>query len=244
MKIILAEADEAVYRMLEHALKSGSSELEIIAAPSGSSRLQLVKLHRPALVVADTILPGMDGLSAMRAVRQLPVEMQPELVVISGYYSGLLQREVCALRPLLFATWPCDVDWLAGEILHCCRTLLCRFAGRGDDTAQNLRHLLLELGINPRCKGFAYIQTSVAMLMSGARTDRSLTKVLYPAVAKQHGVTAANVERAIRSAVMAAWKRPGLLLQREIFPARPTNGAFLVQLAEYLVDMCKFSQYK
>lgn len=64
----------------------------------------------------------------------------------------------------------------------------------------------------------------------------SLTKCLYHDVARKFGTNPACVERAIRSAILAAWKKDGILWQSKLFLERPTNGELFNVVVELLQE--------
>ena len=68
----------------------------------------------------------------------------------------------------------------------------------------------------------------------------SVTKLLYPTVAKDYQTTDVKVERAIRNAVEVAWSRGSVEIQKSIFgydseeKKRPTNTEFIASIADYI----------
>ena len=77
--------------------------------------------------------------------------------------------------------------------------------------------------------------------MSVNDTDvlNSITKVLYPTIAKQHNTTPSRVERAIRHAIEVAWSRGKMDTIDELFgytvsygKGKPTNSEFVALIAD------------
>ena len=69
----------------------------------------------------------------------------------------------------------------------------------------------------------------------------TLTKVLYPSVAKKYGTTSSRVERAIRHAIEVAWDRGDLEVLNSFFGytvqnsrGKPTNSEFIAMIADNL----------
>jgi two-component system response regulator (stage 0 sporulation protein A) len=69
----------------------------------------------------------------------------------------------------------------------------------------------------------------------------SVTKVLYPTVAKKHSTTASRVERAIRHAIEVAWDRGDVEVLNSFFGytiqnerGKPTNSEFIAMIADKL----------
>ena len=67
---------------------------------------------------------------------------------------------------------------------------------------------------------------------------QSVTKVLYPEVARTHGCNKDNVERCIRTALGSAWKRHNIEVWQKYFPTAdhcPSNAVFISRMAEALL---------
>jgi len=69
----------------------------------------------------------------------------------------------------------------------------------------------------------------------------SITKILYPTIAKQFQTTSSRVERAIRHAIEIAWNRGNIEAIDHIFgytvnaaKAKPTNSEFIAMIADKL----------
>lgn len=69
-----------------------------------------------------------------------------------------------------------------------------------------LDRLLINLGVNPRMKGYSYLFDGVMLAYYKPELLGALTKELYPEIAKlRRGVTASQVERNLRYAIFVAW---------------------------------------
>ena len=69
----------------------------------------------------------------------------------------------------------------------------------------------------------------------------SITKILYPSIAKQYHTTSSRVERAIRHAIEVAWDRGDLETLQAYFgytvsgiKGKPTNSEFISMIADRL----------
>jgi DNA-binding response OmpR family regulator len=79
-RIVVADDDPKVRRLLEHALKA--PEFEVHAFPTGAAALQAMPHLRPDCVVSDMLMPDMDGERFLRGVRSISgLESVPFLVV-------------------------------------------------------------------------------------------------------------------------------------------------------------------
>lgn len=96
MSVILVVEDEATLALLA-TLALEDDGHEVIVASNGQRGLTAVKEHQPDLVVADFMMPVMDGMEMMRRLRQdgaqLPVLLSSALPEgqIPGHDEGLHQ---------------------------------------------------------------------------------------------------------------------------------------------------------
>lgn len=95
------------------------------------------------------------------------------------------------------------------------------------------RFLLHVLGIPMHVSGARYLETAGEVASRLNNLSRQMTKTVYPAVARAYGVSAQQVERAIRHAIALAWERGGMI-RSAFFPGgRPTNSEVIACLARY-----------
>ena len=77
MHTILIVDDSAVERRLAGGLLQASTDYELLYAEDGIEALGLIAESRPSVVVTDLVMPGMDGLELVQAIRnsypQIPV---------------------------------------------------------------------------------------------------------------------------------------------------------------------------
>lgn len=101
--------------------------------------------------------------------------------------------------------------------------------------------LLAAIGVPANLRGCAYLRTALLLAREDPRMLRGLNRRLYPAIAREHGASAAAVERAIRHAIAVTWARGGGERCRALMGRvcscvgdHPSNGELLTLLAEWL----------
>lgn len=99
---------------------------------------------------------------------------------------------------------------------------------------EKLDGVLLELGHRDNIKGTEYLRVGAALY----ERSMSMTKELYPAIAKAAGTTPFRVERAMRHSIETAWNRGSYDAQLKYFghtvspdKGRPTVGEYLARIA-------------
>ena len=90
-------------------------------------------------------------------------------------------------------------------------------------------------------QGYQYLRTAILMTISDSEIINSVTKVLYPSVAKKYSTTTSRVERAIRHAIEVAWDRGDVDTLNSYFGytiqnnrGKPTNSEFIAMIADNL----------
>ena len=105
----------------------------------------------------------------------------------------------------------------------------------------DVTNVIHEIGVPAHIKGYQYLRDSIIMAVEDTDILNSITKVLYPAIAKKYQTTASRVERAIRHAIEVAWSRGKMETLEELFgytvnngKGKPTNSEFIALIADKL----------
>lgn len=109
--------------------------------------------------------------------------------------------------------------------------------GRQAPDYRRVCHLLRRMGVTPNYTGFHQAARAACEAARRPELMLSLSKWLYPLVAREMNTTGAAVERNIRTVILRVWRQnPELLRQCARFPLnkRPTCGEFLDMLAACL----------
>lgn len=99
--------------------------------------------------------------------------------------------------------------------------------------------IMLDIGVPANLRGYHYIRD--AILLSGRDVEMvsSVTKLLYPVIAKRFKTTDQKVERAIRNAIEVSWNRGNKKTFEKMFGysvlngrGRPTNSEYIARIAD------------
>lgn len=118
-----------------------------------------------------------------------------------------------------------------------------KFAEREvDEKKYCVTKVMLELGMPAHLRGYHYLRESICLSMNDMELVGSVTKLLYPEIAKIYHTSNEKVERAIRSVIEVGWERGNRNLYEEIFgysiadgKKRPTNSEFVLGIADYII---------
>ncbi len=100
-------------------------------------------------------------------------------------------------------------------------------------------NIIHEIGVPAHIKGYQYLREAIIMSVNDIDMLNSITKILYPTIAKKYQTTSSRVERAIRHAIEVAWSRGKMDTIDALFgytinngKGKPTNSEFIALIAD------------
>ncbi|MCM1112686.1 MAG: sporulation initiation factor Spo0A C-terminal domain-containing protein [Muribaculum sp.] len=107
------------------------------------------------------------------------------------------------------------------------------------DLEQDVTDMIHEIGVPAHIKGYQYLREAIMMSVEDPSMISSITKILYPTIAKRFQTTSSRVERAIRHAIEVAWSRGRMETLDALFgytvdtgKGKPTNSEFIALIAD------------
>lgn len=109
----------------------------------------------------------------------------------------------------------------------------------GYDLERDVTDMIHEIGVPAHIKGYQYLREAIIMSVEDPEMLGSITKVLYPTIARKYQTTSSRVERAIRHAIEVAWNRGRMETLDAMFgytintgKGKPTNSEFIALIAD------------
>jgi len=84
LKVLVVEDDNILLRIYKARLSSWGLPIEVITAPNAYDGLVLIGRESPDLMIADLMMPGIDGFQMIRTLINSPFKEGMEIVVVSG----------------------------------------------------------------------------------------------------------------------------------------------------------------
>lgn len=107
------------------------------------------------------------------------------------------------------------------------------------DLEKDVTDMIHEIGVPAHIKGYQYLREAIMMSVEDMDMLNSITKLLYPTIAKKFQTTPSRVERAIRHAIEVAWSRGRMETLEALFgytintgKGKPTNSEFIALIAD------------
>ncbi len=90
-KILIVDDSVSVRKALERIL--APQNLEVYTAESAETGLQVLNSHEPDLIIADVVMPGMDGFELTQVLRADPKHKKIPIILISGIVNHSVQEQ-------------------------------------------------------------------------------------------------------------------------------------------------------
>lgn len=234
IKIMLADADGEARSMLQDALEKTGRFAVIASTGDGNEALRLAGEAKPDILVLDLILPGLDGLSVLS---RLEGEQLPLVLVTSSFVTQEVAAQAGDLGASMFISKPYGEDAMVESLLRLAEKADPRVHAPGlEELVTSIIH---EVGVPAHIKGYQYVREAIMITVENMDVINSVTKILYPEVAKRYHITPSRVERAIRHAIEVAWDRGDLETLQKFFgytvsnaKGKPTNSEFIAMISD------------
>ncbi len=253
-KLNVAIADDnKIMRDLLGKIVTSDEELRLIGtAKDGEEACSLIKAKEPDVVLLDIIMPKLDGLGVLDRIRQdKTLKNRPSFLMISAVSNERITEDAFAKGADYYIMKPFDDSVVLDRI----KTVLKRRSAKdnipkvpGFDKAElytmqtleeDVTEIIHEVGVPAHIKGYQYLREAIIMSVNNMDMLNSITKVLYPGIAKKFQTTPSRVERAIRHAIEVAWSRGKMDTLDDLFgytisngKGKPTNSEFIALITD------------
>lgn len=253
ISVAIVDDNKRVIETLEEVL-SGTSGMEVVAtARNGKEAMQQIKEKKPDVVLLDLVLSELDGLSVMERIKQdKEIGDKISFIVVSSIRQESVMEKAFSVGADYFIIKPFDHEAMVARIQQ---VYFSRFNSGTDMVAAkvyenkkkmpaynletDVTNIIHEIGVPAHIKGYQYLRDAIMMSVKDSEMLNSITKLLYPTIAKQHKTTPSRVERAIRHAIEVAWSRGKMDTIDDLFgytvsngKGKPTNSEFVALIAD------------
>ncbi len=219
----------------------------IMTQRDGKELWEAILQYKPELVIMDAVMPHYDAVNILQ--KMIKEKLSPAVIVTSISGNHYMEEEIvrcgayCMVKPI-------DMQYLSDCIANMLKNKNAitpagfRKTQVGNTTAtleMLVTDVIFSVGIPAHIKGYAYLRKAIMLAITDPDMIGSVTKSLYPEVAKAFGTTSSRVERAIRHAIEVAWDRGDVEVLDAYFGytintgrGKPTNSEFVAMIADRL----------
>ena len=243
-KILLCdESGEERKRIIDFLTKSGFHHID--EATKGDIAIERLMSESYDIAIVDLWMSGVDGIGIIRSLQKSHLKNKPSFILTSpvNKQNILLEAseagaDICLLKPFDNSSLVAHIDSLIR--LRSRNDMYSTVSVNADMEAQ-VTKIIHQIGVPAHIKGYQYLRTAILMTIEDNDIINSVTKVLYPTVAKKYQTTTSRVERAIRHAIEVAWDRGDIDTLNAYFGytiqnsrGKPTNSEFIAMIADNL----------
>lgn len=245
-KILIADENSEMRHTAKEALmKYGYRYVD--EASNGEDALSMIQRNKYDVVLADIWLSRLDGISLIRQCGQLNFapDTAPAFIIASLVVNQNIFIEASKAGAAMCLPKPIDYDCLGDHVSAIAESRssgnLSQSTTSGPDMETQVTKIIHQIGVPAHIKGYQYLRSAILMTIQDNDIINSVTKVLYPSVAKKYSTTTSRVERAIRHAIEVAWDRGDIDTLNSYFGytvqnsrGKPTNSEFIAMIADSL----------
>jgi len=234
-KLLIADNSEEFCIALANTLQD---RFCIKTCQDGLDALELLLAFQPDVAVLDLMMAGLDGITLIQTAAEKGIH--PTILVTSRYTSDYISTSMYHLGVAYIMRKPCSISAVATRIIDLSSQAVASALPHADSKMQ-ISEALLQLNIPTKLKGYGYIREGINLLAKDPK--QSITKELYPDIAKHFQCTKNQVERSVRNAIEAGWKKRVPDIWDIYFPnaeRRPSNATFIAALTDrYILHQAK-----
>ena len=235
--VYVAEADkEQRLSVIERQSNSDNIRVEGESG-SGITVIDEVERLKPDVLVTGLVLPDLDGFAVLDRLKK--ENLKTRIIVVSALTGEGFISKAMGLGASYYMVKPLDISALLEQIV----------SGTGGarrikdkNLDEKISNIFMSVGIPAHIKGYHFLREAIKLAILKPDIINSITKGLYPSIAKSYNTTASKVERAIRHAIEVAWNKGRIENRNNLFGVKvytsldkPTNGEFIALVADKML---------
>lgn len=247
LKVVVADDTAELGQSCERTLKSYGMDV-ILCKKDGLKVIEAIKQIKPNVILADVFMPNTDILGVLAEINKMDEKDRPMVMAMSSFDNSRLEKEMLDSGASYYFLKPFDVNTMAQRIIK-----LSDWKNDLSPVVVNdkvltdsglelmVTEIIHQIGVPAHIKGYHYLRESIILSVKNNEIINSVTKLLYPTVAKKYNTTSSRVERAIRHAIEVAWDRGDIDVLNSYFGytvqnerGKPTNSEFIAMISDKL----------
>lgn len=205
-------------------------------AKNGVEALEKIRALSPDVIVLDMLLPEKDGISVLAGINK----GSEKIIAVSSIAEESFASIALSSGADYYLVKPVRPDELLLKIESVLR--FSRKTAAGAATDRKISDIFMTVGIPAHIKGYYFLREAIKMAIDCPDIINSITKRLYPDVARRFDTSPSKVERAIRHAIEVAWNKGKIENINSLFgikiyssTEKPTNGEFIALVADKML---------
>lgn len=243
LKVLLADDSASFGTSCQAALQKNG--FEVLCVPKdGMMVVGMLENQHFDVVVIDGFMARMDALDVLAKLET--ATDRPLVIVLSSVDNDTFRSTIMMAGANYYLLKPVNPQTLAQRVFQLTQCRMQNGSSPSDHPANVdlevvVSDIMRQIGVPAHIKGYQYLRQAIILCVNDTDMLGSVTKVLYPTVAKIYQTTSSRVERAIRHAIEVAWDRGDVEVLSSYFGytiqnsrGKPTNSEFIAMIADKL----------
>jgi two-component system response regulator (stage 0 sporulation protein A) len=255
IQVVIAD-DNREFGDILYEYLNNQDDIEVVGvARDGVEAYDIITSTLPDIAILDIIMPHLDGLGVLEKISTTAMSKNPLFIILSAVGQDKITQRALALGAEYYVVKPFDMDVLVSRIRqlksiaqtnviksdHVADLRQAYHPPQSKNLEAEVTNIMHEIGVPAHIKGYQYLRDAIMMVVKDLDVINSITKLLYPSIAKDYNTTPSRVERAIRHAIEVAWSRGQVDTIDSLFgytvnlgKGKPTNSEFIAMVADKL----------
>ena len=243
IKILIAESQADNDSNLTEHFKNEKMFNVVGTCSTSHGLFNVLKVSEVDVLLIDLFIPNFDGIKFLEDLREKAEEyyLPTRVIVVSQFVSGFINSRLNSLNIDYVVMKPVNFENLEQIIQGMINEPIKSLKNEDSDVEADITEILHEVGVPAHIKGYMYLREAIVLVYNNVEILNSVTKILYPEIARTYNTTASRVERAIRHAIEIAWVRGNVDAISDIFSytisyakSKPTNSEFIAMISDRL----------
>lgn len=223
----------------------------VLTKRDGAELLKAIEREKPCLVIMNALMTSIDACHLLNTIKDK--DYFPMFIVTSAFNNSMVEKQIMENNRCYYMLEPFETSVLLSQVDKMCSDIDTPEKQHGVYTEQQqkvvITEILHQIGVPAHVKGYHYLREAIYLSVNDTAMMSSVTKQLYPAVAKKFKTTASRVERAVRHGIEIAWDRGDVDVLNSYFGytiqnsrGKPTNSEFIAMIADKIRMKMKFDE--
>ncbi len=241
VSVLLTDDKDENSLKLATVLRSNKMNVRM-CGKNGAEVLKMYEETKPDVIVMDAFLQHIDAMGVISRINMNDPVKRPLVIVMSSIDNPNFERELTKSGVDYFFLKPIDAQMMAERIIQ-----ILSWKGVSPSNSKPVQEelnvviteILHQIGVPAHIKGYQYVREAIRLTVENPEMLNSVTKILYPTVAKSFKSTSSRVERAIRHGIEVAWDRGDVDVLNSYFGytiqsqrGKPTNSEFVAMISD------------
>ena len=257
-KVMLVDDNNDYLQLLKNYIQQ-DEELEVVLTSTEPLKvLDNIEKYEPDILVIDVMMPEKEGIEVLKDLKASNIVKKPNVIVLSGQGQDVITQKAMAYGAMHYIVKPFELSTLVERIKDFSEIEDTKILNQAEGTSyvisnkklmnenrtleMKVTELIHEVGVPAHIRGYQFVREAIILAVNSRDYINSITKMLYPTLAKRFDTTASRVERAIRHAIEVAWNRGSIDVHNKVFgytinsnKGKPTNAEFIAKIADKLL---------